>query len=194
MTTTVPVPESLRSYFTDPAIRSVVDHMLDAKASELPTDLDWDEISDFHRAHASAAKVRADYAVLLLELWDAVWKAPLKDNEITEDVPFSKYPDDTLPSPKVVWDDCLYRIFEVGKDVRLQAGLGIPNAGHLVAYFKPEQSGRPYPELVLPASWSVDEDNYYCTPEEIAIFDKDQSSIDVTELQQMVRAAVAALR
>ena len=72
------VPESYRAYCTDAAVRTAVDHILDSRSLTLPADIDWRDLPAFHRAVLSAYQVRCEYAVFLIEFWDAVWKLALE--------------------------------------------------------------------------------------------------------------------
>lgn len=74
---TFKLPESYRAYGTDAAVRTAVDHILDSKSLSLPADIDWRGLPAFHRAVLSAHQVRCEYAIFLVEFWDAVWKPAL---------------------------------------------------------------------------------------------------------------------
>ena len=74
------LPESYRAYCGDVAVRTAVDHILSANSKAplaLPTDIEWKDLPAFHRAVLSAHQVRCEYAVMLIELWDAVWQPAL---------------------------------------------------------------------------------------------------------------------
>ena len=76
------LPESYRAYCSDVAVRTAVDHILSSsdrgKGLVLPSDIDWKDLPAFHRAVLSAHQVRCEYAVHLIELWNAVWQPALK--------------------------------------------------------------------------------------------------------------------
>ena len=74
------LPESYRAYCSDAAVRTAVDHILSADSKKplaLPKDIEWKDLPAFHRAVLSAHQVRCEYAVSLIELWDAVWQRAL---------------------------------------------------------------------------------------------------------------------
>ena len=74
------LPESYRAYCSDVAVRTAVDHILSADCKTpltLPADIQWKHLPAFHRAVLSAHQVRCEYAVSLIELWDAVWQRAL---------------------------------------------------------------------------------------------------------------------
>mgnify|MGYP006425295639 CR=1 FL=1 len=195
MTTTLAVPESLRSYFTDRAVQSVVDHMLESKASDVPPDLDWNEIRDFHMAHASAAKVRADHAILLLDLWDAVWADALREHGITQDFPLNEYVKGAKPSPQVLWNDSLYRIHRC---VKRDEDLFITNTfiyedGEVYISLEYEKDGDWVELSSIPSGWEKDDDNSYSFSDKSVTIQKDTTHLDITPLQQAAQEAVAAV-
>ena len=74
------LPESYRAYCSDVAVRTAVDHILSADSKKplaLPKDIEWNDLPAFHRAVLSAHQMRCEYAVSLIELWDAVWQRAL---------------------------------------------------------------------------------------------------------------------
>ena len=74
------LPESYRAYCSDVAVRTAVDHILSADSKTplaLPADIEWKDLPAFHRAVLSAHQVRCEFAVSLIEHWDAVWQALL---------------------------------------------------------------------------------------------------------------------
>lgn len=78
------LPESYRAYCSDPAVRTAVDHILSANTKApltLPADIEWKDLPAFHRAVLSAHQVRCEFAVCLIDLWDAVWQRALDNWE-----------------------------------------------------------------------------------------------------------------
>ena len=74
------LPESYRAYCGDAAVRTAVDHILSADSKTplaLPADIEWKDLKAFHRAVLSAHQVRCEFAVFLIDLWDAVWQCAL---------------------------------------------------------------------------------------------------------------------
>jgi len=96
--------KSYRTYLKDPAARSAVDYILGSKKPEVPADLEWDRLRDFHAAVLAAHQVRCEYAIALHDRWNKVWEPALKDcgfadslepllyNESQE---YDSYPSDT---------------------------------------------------------------------------------------------------
>ena len=75
-----PLPPSYRAYCKDRAVRSAVDHILDARKLEVPADLEWDLLPDFHAAVLAAHQVRCEFAMALHGLWNKVWQPALDDS------------------------------------------------------------------------------------------------------------------
>ena len=80
------LPESYASYVADPAVRTAVEHILGSRSLEVPEELDWDRLPDFHAAVLAAHQVRLDYASALQRLWDAVWQRAIDEAGIGEDL------------------------------------------------------------------------------------------------------------
>ena len=83
------LPESYRAYCSDAAVRTAVDHILSAgskKPLTLPGDIEWNELKAFHRAVLSAHQVRCEFAVSVIDLWDAVWQRALDGWEFHSDL------------------------------------------------------------------------------------------------------------
>ena len=77
----ITLPESFRAYASRNGVRTAVDHILDydsRRKLEVPPDLDWDELPEFHSAVLAAHQVRCDYAILLHKLWNTVWGTALR--------------------------------------------------------------------------------------------------------------------
>ena len=110
-------PESYRAYLKDPAVRSAVHHILDSRKLEVPADLEWCRLPDFHAAVLAAHQVQCDFATALHDLWSKVWLLAPEDSGFADSLkplPFneqreqSTYPCDTysLWGPGVL--DCVY--------------------------------------------------------------------------------------
>lgn len=64
------VPESIRLYATDPALRTAI-HML--RNSKLPPGLEKSELKRYYLADLAARRFVADWGVFALGLWEASW-------------------------------------------------------------------------------------------------------------------------
>ena len=117
------LPESYRAYCGDTAVRTAVDHILSADSKAplaLPADIEWQDLPAFHRAVLSAHQVRCEFAVLLIDLWDAVWQPALDGWENGRDlkpqtVADAQYWHGTKLDTNTVWDEGWFgRGFEIG--------------------------------------------------------------------------------
>ena len=82
--------ESYRTYCSDAAVQTAVDHILSSSDKRsglaLPADIDWKDLPAFHRAVLSAHQVRCEYAVHLIRLWNAVWQPALDECRLGKDL------------------------------------------------------------------------------------------------------------
>ena len=78
---TFKVPDSYRAYCTDAAVKTAVDHILDSRSLSLPEDIEWKDLPAFHRAVLSAHQVRSEFAIFLIDVWNAVWKPMLEQSD-----------------------------------------------------------------------------------------------------------------
>lgn len=126
------LPESYRAYCSDAAVRTAVDHILSADSRTpltLPADIAWKDLPAFHRAVLSAHQVRCEFAVALIELWDAVWQHALDEWEFQGNLV-----SETVAAAEEWWPQKLdtntlwigghfFRLFKIG-ETGLQLGLG----------------------------------------------------------------------
>ena len=78
----VSLPESFAAYATQKDVRTAVDHILCRKSLEVPSDLDWDQLPDYHAAVLAAYQVRSDYASTLHNLWNQAWRPALFSSDL----------------------------------------------------------------------------------------------------------------
>ena len=102
------LPESYAAYATQKDVRAAVDHILNSKSLEVPSDLEWNQLPDLHAAVLAAHQVRSEYASALQRLWQEVWQASLDECgfeaeacSITEQQGLLGYCVDT----KSIWED-----------------------------------------------------------------------------------------
>ncbi|HPQ97699.1 MAG: hypothetical protein KDI44_05125 [Thiothrix sp.] len=135
----ISIPDSLQDYFNDPSLRSVVEHLLEQTDEHLPAGLGWQDVRTYHSARLAALKVRADFALLLLELWDTSWKLALERHGMDENSAWdmesmANYDGD--PSPGRLWRERAFcrcysytgvrrRVFEMDTRVRIDPEQGI---------------------------------------------------------------------
>ena len=129
------LPPSYRAYCKDRAVLSAVDHVLNCgKKLEIPPDLEWNQLPDFHAAVLAAHQVRCDFAMALHSLWNKVWQSalddcgfadPLEPLSFNKGQEYSGYLSDTYS----LWDPgFLERVYAAG-DHRI--GLGAQRSPHL---------------------------------------------------------------
>lgn len=108
----ISIPQSVQDYFTRKGIRTAVDLLLEQDDEYLPENLDWDELRSFHKSVLAAYTIRTDYAILLLDAWDAIWEPALSAcglRDIRDVLPIDDNSEDAKPSPLGLWDDGLFR-------------------------------------------------------------------------------------
>lgn len=115
------VPESYRSYCKDEGVRRAVTHLLaesdKGKGVVLPADFEWRDLPSFHRAVLSAYQVRCEYAIFLIELWDATWGWALQTADLGASVKLEGALDSHRDSPVdalTVWRGWFHRKLLVG--------------------------------------------------------------------------------
>ena len=114
--TTIEIPESLRAYYGNKAVRRAVDELVGKlNGSDMP-DCDWCEAKNYNQALLMAAQVRADYVALLFDLWIATfgkWKPQRLKGEYFEYGHLS--PNQIWEDEKSLWRD-YYRNGEPDKE------------------------------------------------------------------------------
>jgi hypothetical protein len=71
---TFTIPESVFVYYNDKAVMAAVDHLLGEKKESLPGVDDWSDLPAYYRARLSAYQCQADHALMLFDLWNAIWQ------------------------------------------------------------------------------------------------------------------------
>ena len=123
------IPESYRAYCTDPAVRTAVEHILN-KSDKLgvPSDIEWDELTKFHRAVLSAHQVRCEYANYLIDLWEYIWQ-PALDNCGLEIAPRTiadteEWIEQKLDTCTIFENSWFSRVFDVRGETKFTLSLG----------------------------------------------------------------------
>ena len=68
------VPESVVTYFTKPSVRTAIDLLGSGKRHRVPEALQWSEVPSFYSACLAARQTPVEYAILLAQLWNAIWQ------------------------------------------------------------------------------------------------------------------------
>ena len=200
MTTIVKIPESYRDYATDRTIQSVVDHLLEQEDKDLPTELDWSEVRAYHQAWLSAQKVKTDHTILLIDLWDLIWKPALNKHKINLDQSWNiedmkEY--EAEPSRHVIWGDKIYyRWFSCKID---DQNLGIET--HIIVRdeniklgikIEDEDGENITDELELSDLWGkVDNEHNFSTKNKLVVIQKNTDSLDISTLVTLADEAMA---
>ena len=193
-----PLPPSYGAYCKDRAVRSAVDHILDAKKLEVPADLGWGRLPDFHAAVLAAHQVRCDFATALHGLWKAVWPPALDDCGFADSLePLSlhkqqellDYPCDTYS----LWvPGFLERVYDRG-DHRIGLGVFVDNEQAWLAVWHVDEHGKDQTaEMSLGDDWApeLDGDEYRYSHDELARFSNDGCCIPLDPLNRAARRAL----
>ncbi|WP_439571848.1 hypothetical protein [Sphingomonas sp.] len=103
------VPESVLAYHQQPSVRAAVDLLLSKQRPAIPEDLGWGEMQSFYRACLAARQTQFEHAMLLEEMWRAVW--PIPDRAWTPLPPHKPGRSDLSPDPANIWEDSFGRRF-----------------------------------------------------------------------------------
>ena len=194
------LPESYCAYCKDAAVRSAVDHILNrGKKLEVPPDLEWCRLPDFHAAVLAAHQVRCDYATALHGLWKKVWQHALDHCGFTDSLePWSlheqqeryAYPCDTYS----LWDPgiLLERVYDAGDH---KIGLGVcvdTKQTWLAIWLLDGQENDLTANLALGDDWvsELDNEEYLWSRDELARFSSDGRCIPLGPLNRAARQAL----
>ena len=197
------LPESYRAYCSDVAVRTAVDHILsaDSKTSlALPADIEWKDLPAFHRAVLSAHQVRCEFAVSLIELWDAVWQRALDGGDLQSNLVRSTVADaaewwDKLDTNTVWIDGQFFQVFDIGETgfgLGLGACVKIERVRLLLSLYKDDTDnitgldlgdGWPRHDLVDDVAW---------TGEDLAPI-QDEGTIDLDLVRKAAEDALVAV-
>lgn len=105
--------DGVRSYLHDRMISAGVD-LLASNSGKLAPDLRWSELPGYYDAWLAAQRVKADWAMTLLDLWNATWSHNIPHGWTSAD------PDEQVmenpkvgPHPITCWDQNWFvRLFE----------------------------------------------------------------------------------
>ncbi|MDE0270321.1 MAG: hypothetical protein OXP11_03855 [Gammaproteobacteria bacterium] len=107
---TIEIPESLKVYYENKAVRRAVDELVRKLDGAGMPDCDWEEAQNYNRALLMAAQVRADYMALLFDVWEATFGRS-KPQRLGD-----QYFGHEYLSPKLVWEyEWLWRSYYVDR-------------------------------------------------------------------------------
>lgn len=93
------IPESLRSYFDNKAVRRAVDELVEKLDGQDMPECDWEEAQNYNQALLMASQVRADYAALLFKVWEATFGRSDPQRLLGEYFAYDQL------SPSQIWED-----------------------------------------------------------------------------------------
>lgn len=99
------IPPSIIDYVKNPGVRTAVDTLVFRSERSTPDDIEWKELRSYHQAVLSAYKVRCDYALFLMDIWDSVWDPLIRHAPALKRDQVSNMPEYWKPGPKQIWDD-----------------------------------------------------------------------------------------
>ena len=204
------VPASYHAYCTDRAIQTAVDHILSSATKDrplaLPADIHRDELRTFHLAVLSAHQVRCEYAVMLFDLWDAVWQQALEAWNFKQEIkPRSALKSEPWINQKLdtysVWEKrrfgWAYDI--VGTDHVIDPTVLVDSENVKLAislWIQARQQEDLTAELDLGDDWTkckIEKYDYAVTRQELVQI-QDEPAIDLNQLCKAAKAALAAVQ
>ena len=199
---TFKLPESYRAYCTDAAVRTAVDHILDSKSLSLPADIDWRDLPAFHRAVLSAHQVRCEYAMFLIEFWDAVWKLALETVDlgttpetmtvaVSEEWGAQKLDTNTVWNAS--WFDRHFKFTNTGSSLYAGAMVDVDHVMLAIGYYDADNDQRTT-ELELGDKWPEDdiENGFAYTNKKLAPIR--DGGIDLAPLREAADDALDAIK
>ena len=201
-----PIPPSFVEYATRPEVRTVVDHILSKKNPEIPSCLAWIELPAFYKAVLSAHQVRCEFAVLLYDLWEEIWRTAWNQTDFGEErgelsvVDAQKWQIQSL-DPNAVWDarwfGGVFTVAFAGSDFEVGVGVVIDHQCrvHLsLDAYGPDSSRITTELLSCSRYWPVGnlDGNYAWTDEDLLRIDG--PGIEPGELRSAAAQAVESFR
>lgn len=181
----VKIPESYRDYITDRTIESVVEHLLTQKDNDLPIELGWNELYAYHQAWLSAQKVKTDYALFVMDLWEIAWGNCLRKYGIIHEHTIDEVRAwDMRPTRDSLWENGCCRYFSFNSfELDIQA-MAYSDVGVCLRFKVDDQEGNVFSEKMeslMSVNWKREEE-YLVTQKWILIQDA-PSELDVSKLQ-----------
>ena len=196
--TNFPLPESYRAYCKDTAVQSAVDHILNrGKKLDVPPDLEWCRLPDFHAAVLAAHQVRCDYAAALHGLWKKVWQHELDRCSFVNSLePWSlheqqqegyAYPCDTYS----LWHNSSLERLYGADDHKIGLGVCVDKQVWLAIWLLDGQDKNLTANLKLGDDWcKLDKYGYRWSRDDLARFLNDGSRIPLDPLKSAAQRAL----
>ena len=178
--TTIFMPASVLTYFSDSATRMAADLILSQRRPSIPEDVKWGELGLFYRANLAAKQIEAEHAILLVDIWTKTCRNMPSD--WTRPQPHEQG-EDCAADLRTLWNEsCFTREYFkdgfgceiaicIGKEEGLQVGYGLWHDGETLL----AENG--------PDGWEWSEE--YCWSPEGAV--SLQENIDLLKLRDFAR-------
>ncbi len=195
------IPESVKSYCASHGVRTAINTLSEHGTSYLPDHLEWDELPSYYQSVLAAATVKTDFALLYLNIWDAVLKPALEACGVTEPWTIDDMQqEDTPPSLEILWERGLYRTHyhPDNEEARIDTCLEIDVAQNqlviCISLTTWDAEGNPQ-ELSLSAEWeqtASEFDGWYNTIKDAfpAIDPNTTTEIDCTPMRKTAEEAL----
>ena len=133
------IPESVRHYLSDPAIKSSVDLLTEIKKDGLPAGLEnWNDYGDFLSARAAAHLTKAEYPIALWLFWRHVWEGNIPEQWQMRS---PDYVGDDMVGPLTCWEDENLVVQSDCRKIELYTLVGFSSASTTVGFAVENESG-----------------------------------------------------
>ncbi len=78
----IKIPESVRSYYREPAISAATEWLLDTKNNKKIMVDSWDELPKQFQSYLAAHQIRAEFAETLWIMWNEIWGQLFENHNI----------------------------------------------------------------------------------------------------------------
>ncbi len=195
----ITLPESVKSYCVSRGVRTAINSLSEQDDSYLPDHLDWDELPSYFQSILAAKTVKTDFALLVLQLWDAIWKPALEACAVTKPWMIDDMQtEDTPPSLETLWEVGLYRTHYHPRDenARIDTYIGLAveqnqlQISLSLASWDAEEEAQ---EITLSEDWAKEDESWYSATKQ-AVPAIDPATTDVIDCASLRQLAEQALR
>ena len=200
------LPESYRAYCSDAAVRIAVGHILSSEGSNellaLPPDIEWKDLRAFHAAVLLAHQVRCEFAILLIDLWDDVWRPALDGCDFGTDIkPQSAHDSGNWNGQDLgthsLWDNgWIGRVFDLGTKFVISPGVRVGTEDvQLSLSFRGEDHADHTAGQEFGDDWpqeEIEDGNAYTSPNLAPI--RDDGTIDLNALHKAAADALSVVK
>ena len=99
----ITIPQSVQDYFQNLRQQQEVDALMGrlATGNWLPPGIQWSGLREHYNNLLTAATVRTEYAILLIDVWNAVWLPALTERDIINAIQINAMDNNDKPSPAI---------------------------------------------------------------------------------------------